>query len=293
MSSYLLIAPEILVLAAAIVALFADVLVRAATSAPARGSARRRPRLAARARRSAAGTGSVPLFGDTARGRRRRRSSRASPSAALVGGVPAVARGPRAAARRGARSSPSLVLFSALGGMLMASARDWVVLLLALELATMPAYVLMGFDRWRRAQPRGRAQVLPALDAHEPAVPVRPVVRRSGMSGSTLHAPTPGCMPGVGGLVVATFLVRAGCSRSCRPRRSTTGRPTRTPAPRPRRSRSSRRCPRSRASSRSRAWCSSSHRGAPLAVGACSWSPRSPRCSSATSPRTRRPTSGA
>lgn len=50
--------------------------------------------------------------------------------------------------RRGrVREFAALVLFATLGALLMAAARDWIVLLLALETATMPAYVLMGFDR--------------------------------------------------------------------------------------------------------------------------------------------------
>ncbi|MGB4593540.1 MAG: NADH-quinone oxidoreductase subunit N [Coriobacteriia bacterium] len=45
------------------------------------------------------------------------------------------------------REMTSLVLFAALGGMLMASARDLVTLFISIELATMPAYVLMGYRR--------------------------------------------------------------------------------------------------------------------------------------------------
>lgn len=41
----------------------------------------------------------------------------------------------------------ALVLLATLGSSLLCGARDWVVILLALETATMPAYVLMGFDR--------------------------------------------------------------------------------------------------------------------------------------------------
>ena len=41
----------------------------------------------------------------------------------------------------------ALALFSALGGMLMVSARDLIVLYIALELSTMPAYVLIGYRR--------------------------------------------------------------------------------------------------------------------------------------------------
>jgi NADH-quinone oxidoreductase subunit N len=46
----------------------------------------------------------------------------------------------------------SLALFSLLGGMLIISARDLVVLFISLELSTMPAYVLMGY---RRGDERG------------------------------------------------------------------------------------------------------------------------------------------
>lgn len=41
----------------------------------------------------------------------------------------------------------ALALFSALGGMLMVSARDLIVLFISLELSTMPAYVLIGYRR--------------------------------------------------------------------------------------------------------------------------------------------------
>jgi NADH-quinone oxidoreductase subunit N len=45
------------------------------------------------------------------------------------------------------REAVALALFASLGAMIMASARDYVVLFLALETATMPAYVLVGYDR--------------------------------------------------------------------------------------------------------------------------------------------------
>ncbi|KAF0208918.1 MAG: NADH-quinone oxidoreductase subunit [Actinobacteria bacterium] len=45
------------------------------------------------------------------------------------------------------REAVAFVLFAALGSMLMASARDLIVLFISLELATMPAYVLMGYRR--------------------------------------------------------------------------------------------------------------------------------------------------
>lgn len=46
----------------------------------------------------------------------------------------------------------SFALFSVLGGMLMVSARDLIVLYISLELSTMPAYVLIGY---RRSDARG------------------------------------------------------------------------------------------------------------------------------------------
>jgi len=45
------------------------------------------------------------------------------------------------------REAVSLALFSALGGMLLASARELVTFFIAVELATMPAYVLVGYRR--------------------------------------------------------------------------------------------------------------------------------------------------
>lgn len=47
------------------------------------------------------------------------------------------------------REATALALFATLGAMLMSAAADLVTLVLALELATMPAYVLMGYRRER------------------------------------------------------------------------------------------------------------------------------------------------
>lgn len=47
------------------------------------------------------------------------------------------------------REAVALSLFSAIGGMLMAEAAELVTLMLSLELATMPAYVLIGYRRMR------------------------------------------------------------------------------------------------------------------------------------------------
>ncbi len=47
---------------------------------------------------------------------------------------------------RAARGTPSaLALFSASGGMLMATSADLITFYMALELSTMPAYVLIGY----------------------------------------------------------------------------------------------------------------------------------------------------
>ena len=45
------------------------------------------------------------------------------------------------------REAVALALFALLGGMLVSEARELVTLMLAIELATMPAYVLIGYRR--------------------------------------------------------------------------------------------------------------------------------------------------
>ncbi len=50
------------------------------------------------------------------------------------------------------REAVALALFALLGGMLVAESRELVTLMLAIELATMPAYVLIGY---RRGDPKG------------------------------------------------------------------------------------------------------------------------------------------
>jgi NADH-quinone oxidoreductase subunit N len=138
-----LISPEIVLLATALAALFADVLVRGSKRAGAWIGAAGSVLAAAAA--VWAGQGTVALFG----------GQFAVDGAAQVARV---ATGVLTAAflvwfagaglRRGSvRTFSALVVLSSLGAMLICGARDWVVLLLALEVATMPAYVLMGFDR--------------------------------------------------------------------------------------------------------------------------------------------------
>jgi NADH-quinone oxidoreductase subunit N len=138
-----LIAPEIILLASALLALFADVLMRGRERAAAWVGAA--GALLAAGAALLAGTGTIPLFagqfavdgaGQVAR-----------VVTGLLTAVLLVWLAGRGLEHGSVRDFTALVLFSAMGAMLMAGARDWVVLLLSLEVATMPAYVLMGFDR--------------------------------------------------------------------------------------------------------------------------------------------------
>jgi NADH-quinone oxidoreductase subunit N len=135
--------PEGLLLAGALVALFADLLFRAHERAGAWAGAIFAA-LAAVAS-VAAGHGAVTLFGgqfavDGA--------TQVARTATLVLTAAFLVWLAGAGLERGrVREFAALVLFAALGAVLMAAARDWIVLFLALEAATMPAYVLMGFDR--------------------------------------------------------------------------------------------------------------------------------------------------
>ena len=143
MGEWTLIVPEGLLLAGALVALFSDVLLpgreRAGAWAGAAFAA-----LAAMAS-VAAGGGNVALFGgqfavDGA--------AQLARTATLLLTAAFLVWLAGAGLKRGrVREFAALVLFASLGALLMAAARDWIVLLLALEAATMPAYVLMGFDR--------------------------------------------------------------------------------------------------------------------------------------------------
>jgi NADH-quinone oxidoreductase subunit N len=54
-----------------------------------------------------------------------------------------------------AREATSLVLFSAVGGMLLVSANEMVTMFVSLELSTLPAYVLVGYDRLDRKSLEG------------------------------------------------------------------------------------------------------------------------------------------
>lgn len=143
MRSYLLIAPEIVLLASCVLALFADLFPggRRRTGAVI-GSV---GAFIAGGLVLYAGQGSVTLFGGMLRVDGLAQLARIA-TAGLTWVFLMWAAGSGKVVVR-ARQSTALVLLSALGCMLLAAARDWVVLFLALETSTMPLYVLLGFDR--------------------------------------------------------------------------------------------------------------------------------------------------
>lgn len=107
------------------------------------------------------------------------------------------------------REFTALVLFSSLGAMLMAAARDWVVLLLALEVATMPAYVLMGFDRNDERSLEGALKYF-LLSMVASVLFLYGLSFVIGMSGSTGMASThlqPGLIGGIAAAFVAAGLL--------------------------------------------------------------------------------------
>lgn len=200
MGDLVLITPELLLLASALVALFADVVFRGTPRAGAWAGAAG-AMLAALAAWGA-GTGSVTLFGGMF----------------AVDGAAQVARVVTAVLtaaflmwlagvglRNGrVRDFTALVLFSALGAMLMAAARDWVVLLLALEVATMPAYVLMGFDRGDDRSLEGALKYF-LLSMVASLLFLYGLSFVIGMSGSTAMAASR-LQPGAVGAVAAAFI---------------------------------------------------------------------------------------
>lgn len=102
------------------------------------------------------------------------------------------------------REFAALVLFASLGSLLMAAARDWIVLLLALEAATMPAYVLMGFDRGDDRSLEGALKYF-LLSMVASALFMYGMSFVVGMSGSTALAASR-LQPGAIGLVATAFI---------------------------------------------------------------------------------------
>lgn len=201
MGSYLLIAPEIIVLATAIAVLFADVLF--GDNEPAAAWLGVAGAGAAGLLALWVGRGQVPLFGNQfavdAIGQFGRASS------ALLAAVFFVWLAGAGLKRGAVAQFTSLALFTTLGGMLMASAQDWVVLLLALETATMPAYVLMGFERDRERSLEGALKYF-LLSMVASLLFLYGLSFVIGMSGSTLLANTH-MAAGNAGLIASLFLI--------------------------------------------------------------------------------------
>ena len=138
--------PEFLVLGGALVALFMS-LVTSDRNAPARGGATFA--LAAAIAAGVIGPGGALFDGMLEFGTASVFARIAIPALAAVWLLWVAGRG--TGPERSAEAA-ALALFSVLGGMLMVSARDLIVLYISLELSTMPAYVLIGY---RRGDARG------------------------------------------------------------------------------------------------------------------------------------------
>lgn len=141
MSGLWLLTPEYLLLAAAIVALFGDLLP---------GGERSSAVLGALASFAAAVTvwvvgAAEPLF----EGGLVFDATSVFVRVAIAGltGAYLLWLGGRGTGSERSHEATALVLLSAVGGMLMAGARDLITLFIAIELSTMPAYVLMGYRR--------------------------------------------------------------------------------------------------------------------------------------------------
>jgi NADH-quinone oxidoreductase subunit N len=201
MSSLALIAPEALLLAGALVALFADVLFRGRARAAAWAGAL--AGLLAAGAAVWAGQGVPALFaGQFA-------VDGAAQFVRIATGLLTAAflawLASSGLSRGSLRDFTALVLFSALGAMLMAGARDWVVLLLALEAATMPAYVLMGFDRTDERSLEGALKYF-LLSMVASVLFLYGLSFVIGMTGSTSMAATR-LQSGLIGTVAAAFIV--------------------------------------------------------------------------------------
>ncbi len=141
MTGYWLIAPEILLIAAVAWALFAERLPGGDRSAPWVGFVLA---IAAGALSALATTGAA-YFGDLIVVDAAARFARVA-----IAAITALWMLWTAGRGRGRiREAVALALLSAIGCLLMASAQEIVTIVLALELATMPAYVLIGYRRWR------------------------------------------------------------------------------------------------------------------------------------------------
>ena len=131
-----------------------------------------------------------------------------------------------------------LMLLSASGGMLMASANDLIVMFLGLEILSIALYVLAGFNR-RRGESGEAAMKYFVLGAFSSALFLYGIALVYGATGSTNLPQIAGYL--AGNVATANGVLLAGL-RSCwwasasrsRPCRSTCGHPTSTRARRPR-----------------------------------------------------------
>ena len=187
---------------------------------------------------------------------------------------------------------PVLILFSALGMAMMVSASDLLTLYVGLELQSLAAYVLASFQRTdaRSAEAGLKYFVLGALAC---GILLYGISLLYGFTGTTSFDGIAAALAREGasrGELFGLVFVLAGSPSRSRRCRSTCGRPTSTKARRPRSPPSSPRRPRSRRCLLDRVW---SRRWArrPRAGGRSSSSWRSPRPSSAASPRSARATS--
>jgi NADH-quinone oxidoreductase subunit N len=195
-----LLAPEAVLLLSALVALFADVLARGHERAGAWVGAA--GALVAAGAAWWGGTGAPALFaGQFA-------VDGAAQVARVVTGLLTCAflvwLASSGLPRGRVRDFTALVLFSALGAMLLAGARDWIVLLLSLEVATMPAYVLVGFDRSDERSLEGALKYF-LLSMLASVLFLYGLSFVIGMSGSTSMAATR-LQPGLVGAVAAAFI---------------------------------------------------------------------------------------
>jgi len=200
MGAWTLIVPEGLLLAGALVALFSDVLFAGRERAGAWAGAAFAA-LAAMAS-VAAGGGNVALFGGQFAVDGAAQLTRTATLLLTAGFLVWLAGAGLARGR--VREFAALVLFASLGALLMAAARDWLVLLLALEAATMPAYVLMGFDRGDDRSLEGALKYF-LLSMVASLLFLYGMSFIIGMSGSTLLAASR-LQPGAIGVVAMAFV---------------------------------------------------------------------------------------
>lgn len=199
MASWTLIVPEGLLLAGALVALFAEVLFPGGRRAGAWSGAAFAALAAAVS--IAAGSGAALFSGQFAVDPA---TQVARTATLLLTSAFLVWLGGAGLERERVREFAALVLFASLGALLMAAARDWIVLLLALEAATMPAYVLMGFDRGDDRSLEGALKYF-LLSMVASLLFLYGMSFVIGMSGSTLLAASR-LQPGAVGVVAAAFV---------------------------------------------------------------------------------------